>query len=216
MVGFERLHAHGPLPASAHLEWPFLSDAHRHLAQAFHAWLAAPGDDSRADWAAALRAAGWPGLATDQRGRAVLAEALAAHHRTAWPAAQALWRPAALLGLARRLAREWHQAAAPAPDGVGAAVKAQAGRLEASLEAAALGVYRAAWQADRHANDAAIDEAAVDLATLMLDALFTELQDALGALPAPATADWGPQWLEARQRAQEAAQRVGQWRLQHP
>jgi len=216
MVGFERQHSHGPLPASAHLEWPFLSDAHRHLAQAFHAWLGAAGSKSPTDWAAALRAAGWPGLATDHRGRAVLAEALAAHHGTAWPLAQALWGPAALLGLARRIAREWREAAVAQVDGADPAELARVGRLEAALEAAALGVYRAAWQADRQASDASIDAIAAELATLMLDALFTHLETVLGTLASPGTTAWAPLWQEARQRAQEAAERVGRWRLQHP
>ena len=159
MVGFERLHVHGPLPASAHLEWPFLTDGHRHLAQALYAWLETQPSGAPNDWGAALRAAGWPGLATDLRGRAVLAEALAAHHADAALAAQALFAPAAALGEARRVARQWRLALTPDQQEQEATL-ACLGRLEASQDAAALGVYRAAWQLDRHANDATIDEAA--------------------------------------------------------
>lgn len=223
MVGFERLHAHGPLPASAHLEWPFLNDGHRHLAQALHAWLDTQRSDASTDWGVALRAAGWPGLATDGRARAVLAEALAAHHADAVPAAQALFAPAATLGEARRIARQWRRALTPDQYEQAAALE-RLGRLEASMEAAALGVYRAAWQLDRHANDPAIDEVAVGLASLMVNALLRDLLDVMGAWPTPASGAWETTLREAltgdgppsQATAQAVAQRVGRWRLQHP
>jgi hypothetical protein len=223
MVGFERPHAHGALPDSAHLEWPFLSDGHRHLAQALHAWLDSQTGDATTDWGVALRAAGWPGLAADGRGRAVLAEALAAHHADAVPAAQALFAPAAALGAARRIARLWRLALTPDQQEQAATLECL-GRLEASLEAAALGVYRAAWQLDRHANDPAIDEAAAGLAALMVNALLHDLLDALATLPTPGSGAWQTALREAlagdgppsQATAQAVAQRVGRWRLQHP
>ncbi|MFN3736143.1 hypothetical protein [Hydrogenophaga sp.] len=223
MVGFERLHVHGPLPASAHLEWPFLTDGHRHLAQAVHAWLATTELDVNTDWAAAVRAAGWPGLATDLRGCAVLAEALAAHHANAEPAAQALFAPAATLGMARRIARQWHLALTPAQCDASATL-ACVGRLEALLEAAALGVYRTAWQQDRHANDPAIDAVAQELTSLMLDALLHGLLDALGTVPTPGAEAGQTALREAMKddglaspaKALAVAQRVGRWRLRHP
>lgn len=223
MVGFERLHVHGPLPASAHLEWPFLTDGHRHLAQALHAWLDTQPPDAPTDWGVALRAAGWPGLATDLRGRAVLAEALAAHHADAAPAAQALFAPAAALGEARRVARQWRLALTPDQQEQEATL-ACLGRLEASQDAAALGVYRAAWQLDRHANDAAFDEAAAGLASLMVEALLHDLLDAMTTLPTPGSEAWQAALREtlagestkSQASVQAVAQRVGRWRLRHP
>lgn len=223
MVGFERPHAHGPLPASAHLEWPFLNDGHRHLAQALHAWLDTRRSDVSTDWGMTLRAAGWPGLATDGRARAVLAEALAAHHDDAVPAAQALFAPAAALGAARRIARQWRLALTP--DRLEqASTLERLGRLEAALDAAALGVYRAAWQLDRHANDPVIDEAALDLASLMVDALLRDLLDALSTQPTPESGAWETALRKAMasdspllwSTAQAVARRLGHWRLQQP
>ena len=220
MVGFERLHPHGLLPASAHLEWPFLTDEHRHLAQALHAWLARADADARPDWASGLRAAGWPSLAADVRGRAVLAEALAAHGVAATPAAQALFAPAARLGQARRIARAWRLALIGQGTGSEPRVLKRLGRLEAALDASALGVYRAAWQLDRSANDHAIDETVIRLADLMVDTLLVDLLDHLNALPVPGHEAWRHEVLAISDTsghgAGDAAERVGRWRLQHP